>query len=116
MPWREPRTTAGRAGGSSLRCRLDDWSVVALLRHVHAGPVRRVRPGTEVASWDVVADSGSVRAKHGGELTGPNPADRSRAGTKCQVAASSDGMPLGPVPSAANLHDTRLFWHLLYLA
>src|SRR3954452_18097330 len=116
MPWREPRTTAGRAGGSSLRCRVDDGSVVALLRNVHAGPVRRVRPRTEVASWGVVADSGSVRAKHGGELTGPNPTDRSKAETKCQVVSSSDGMLLGAAPSAANVHDTRLFWHLLHLA
>jgi hypothetical protein len=28
-----------------------------------------VRAGPEVASWEVVVDSCSVRAKHGGELT-----------------------------------------------
>ena len=58
----------------------------------------------------------SVRAKHGGELTGPNPTDRGKAGTKYHVVASTDGIPLGVVPSAANVHDTRLFRHLLYLA
>ena len=30
--------------------------------------------------------------------------------------ASTDGIPLGVVPSAANVHDTRLFPHLLRLA
>ena len=30
--------------------------------------------------------------------------------------ASTDGLPLGVVPSAANVHDTRLFPHLLRLA
>ena len=30
--------------------------------------------------------------------------------------ASTDGLPLAAVPSAANVHDTRLFPHLLRLA
>ena len=64
----------------------------------------------------MVVDSCSVRAKRGGELTGPNPTDRGKAGTKYHVVASTDGTPLGVVPSAANVHDTRLFPHLLRLA
>jgi hypothetical protein len=75
-----------------------------------------VRAGPEAAPWDVVVDSCSVRAKRGGELTGPNPTDRGKAGTKYHVVASTDGLPLGVVPSAANVHDTRLFPHLLRLA
>jgi transposase len=116
VQWRELRAAAGRACGSTLRRRLDDWSATALLRRVHAALIRMVRSGPEVASWDVVVDSCSVRAKRGGELTGPNPTDRGKAGTKYHVVASTDGLPLGVVPSAANVHDTRLFPHLLRLA
>jgi hypothetical protein len=61
-------------------------------------------------------DSCSVRAKRGGELTGPNPTDRGKPGTKYHVAVATDGLPLGVVPSAANVHDTCLFPHLLCLA
>ncbi len=75
-----------------------------------------VRSGPEVASWDIVVDSCSVRAKRGGELTGPNPTDRGKTGTKYHVVASTDSLPLGVVPSAANVHDTRLFPYLLRLA
>jgi hypothetical protein len=32
------------------------------------------------------------------------------------IVASTDGLPLAAVPSAANVHDTRLFPHLLRLA
>ena len=64
----------------------------------------------------MVVDSCSVRAKRGGELTGPNPTDRGKAGTKYHVVVATDGIPLGVVPSAANVHDTRLFPHLLRLA
>ncbi|MFL5333340.1 MAG: IS5 family transposase, partial [Geminicoccaceae bacterium] len=116
VQWRELRATAGRACGSTLRRRLDDWSAVALLRRVHAVLVRRVRAGPNAAPWDVVVDSCSVRAKHGGELTGPNPTDRGKAGTKYHMVVSTHGLPLGAVPSAANVHDTRLFRHLLHLA
>src|SRR5688500_14902007 len=116
VQWRELRATAGRACGSTLRRRLDDWSATAVLRRVHVVLVRMVRSGPEVASWDVAVDSCSVRAKRGGELIGPNPTDRGKAGTKYHVVASTDGLPLAAVPSAANVHDTRLFPHLLRLA
>jgi transposase len=116
VQWRELRAAAGRACGSTLRRRLDDWSGTALLRRVHVALVRMVRAGPEPACWDVVVDSCSVRAKRGGELTGPNPTDRGKPGTKYHVVVSTDGIPLGVVPSAANVHDTRLFPHLLRLA
>src|SRR3954471_17364553 len=116
VQWRELRATAGRACGSTLRRRLDDWGATALLRRVHLALIRMVRAGPEPASWDVVVDSCSVRAKHGGELTGPNPTDRGKAGTKYHVVVATEGIPLGAVPSAANVHDTRLFPHLLHLA
>src|SRR3954451_11217175 len=109
VQWRELRAIVGRASGSTLRRRLDDWSAVALLRRVHAVLVRMVRAGPEAAPWDVVVDSCSVRAKHGGELTGPNPTDRGKPGTKYHVVVATDGIPLGAVPSAANVHDTRPF-------
>ena len=116
VQWRELRATAGRASSSTLRRRLDGWSTTALLRQVHAALIRMVRSGPELAPWDVVVDSCSVRAKRGGELTGPNPTDRGKAGTKNHIAASTEGIPLGIVASAANVHDTRLFPHLLRLA
>jgi transposase len=116
VQWRELRATAGRGSGSTLRRHLDDWRATAVLRRVHVALVRMVRAGPEAAPWDVVVDSCSVRAKRGGELTGPNPTDRGKAGTKYHVVVATDGLPLGVVPSAANVHDTRLFPHLLRLA
>jgi hypothetical protein len=82
VPWRELRATADRTCGSTLRRRLDGWSATALLRRVHVVLIRMVRAGPESAPWDVVVDSCSVRAKRGGEPTGPNPTDRGKAGTK----------------------------------
>jgi transposase len=116
VQWRELRATVGRACGSTLRRRLDSWHATALLRQVHTVLIRMVRAGPEAKPWDVVVDSCSVRAKRGGELSGPNPTDRGKLGTKYHVVVSTDGIPLGAIPSAANVHDTQLFPHLLRLA
>ena len=113
--WRELRAELGRASGSTLRRRLREWSATALLHRVHAVLVRMMRSGPETAAaaWDVVIDSCSVRAKHGGELTGPNPTDRGKWGTKYHVVVASDGIPLAALPAAANVHDPMLFPGLL---
>jgi transposase len=114
VQWRELRAADGRVSGSTLR-RLSDWSATALLRRVHAALVRMARSGPEAAAaaWDVVVDSCSVRAKHGGELTRPNPTDRGKRGTKYHVVVATDGIPLAALPSAANVHDTMLLPSLL---
>jgi ABC-type uncharacterized transport system permease subunit len=111
VQWRELQATGDRVCGATLRRRLTEWSTTALLRRVHAVLVRMVRSGPEaaVAAWDVIIDSCSVRAKRGGELTGQNPTDRAKRGTKYHVVVASDGSPLAALPSAANVHDTMLF-------
>jgi hypothetical protein len=38
VQWRELRAAAGRACGSTLRRRLDEWSATALLRRVSTRP------------------------------------------------------------------------------
>jgi transposase len=116
VQWRELRGVDGRASGSTLRRRLDEWHRTALLWRVHAVLVRMVRSGPDAAAWDVVVDSCSVRAKHGDELTGPNSTDRGKPGTKYHVVVSTDGLPLAAIPSPVNVHDTKLFPDLLRLA
>jgi transposase len=118
VQWRELQADRGRASGSTLRRRLRDWRDVALLPRVHAVLLRMARSGPEAAAQalDIVVDSCSVRAKHGGELTGPNPTDRGKRGTKDHIVVSTDGWPLGAVASAANVSDTKMFPELLRLA
>src|SRR4051794_9495063 len=125
MQWRELGATGDRVGGATLRRRLGDWSAEAPLNRGHAMRVRIVRSGPEAAAvaWDVVIGSCSVRAKRGGELTGPNPTDRAKRGTQYHVIVdhvivdhvivASEGIPLAALPCAANGNDTRLVPALL---
>lgn len=116
VQWRELKATDGRVSGSTLRHRLDEWHTMALLRRFHAVLVRMARSGPDATVWDLVVDSCSVRAKRGGELTGANPTDRGKPGTKYHVVVSTDGLPLAVVPSPANVHNTKLFPDQLRLA
>ena len=118
VQWRELSARDGRASGSTLRRRLGEWRDIALLPRVHAVLLRMARsdPETAARDLDVIVDSCSVRAKHGGELTGPNPTDRGKPGTKYHVVVAGDGLPLGAVALAANVHDTKMFPELLRLA
>jgi transposase len=108
-PWRSPKATPAQASGSTLRRRLAAWADVNLLQRVHALLLVAMLRG----SPDLILDSCSVRAKRGGDLTGPDPTDRGKRGTKYHVAVTGDGVPVACAATAANVNDTvpleRLF-------
>jgi transposase len=45
--------------------------------------------------------------KKGGDLTGPNPTDRAKAGSKMHVLSDRAGIPLAVAVSGANVHDSQ---------
>ena len=110
-PWRSLRATADKASGSTLRRAFERWARTGLLQKVHALLVAMLR-GNPV----LILDSCSVRAKRGGDLTGPNPTDRGKKGTKYHVAVNGDGVPVACTATAANVNDTVLFERLFLAA
>jgi len=110
-PWRSLKATPTQASGSTLRRRLAEWAAINLLQRVHALLVAMLR-----GDPDLILDSCSVRAKRGGDLTGPNPTDRGKRGTKYHVAVTSDGVPVACAATAANINDTVLFERLFLTA
>jgi transposase len=51
--------------------------------------------------------------KKGSELTGPNPVDRGKPGSKYHLLVDATGLPLHVLCSAANTHDSKMFEPLL---
>ncbi|GAA1329197.1 hypothetical protein GCM10009610_66250 [Pseudonocardia xinjiangensis] len=49
----------------------------------------------------------------GGELTGRNPTDRGKSGSKYHLLCDANGLPLHALISPANTHDSKLFEPLL---
>jgi len=114
-PWRSLRATQAQASGSTLRRRLAEWAWTGVLRHVHSMLVGMLRSQPDLAR-DLIVDSCSVRAKRGGDLTGPNPTDRVKKGTKYHVVVNGDGLPVACVATAANVPDTVVFERLFRTA
>ncbi len=98
-----------------MRRRLADWARTGVLRHVHSMLLGMLRSQPDIA-LDLIVDSSVVRAKRGGELTGPNPTDRAKKGTKYHVAVNGDGLPVACVATAANVPDTVMFERLFRAA
>ena len=106
-PWRSLTATENQARGSTLRRFLTRWAKMGLLAKVHVLLVSMLR-----GHPDLILDSCSVRAKRGGDLTGPNPTDRGKQGTKYHLATTGDGLPVACAVTAANVNDTVLFERL----
>ena len=106
-PWRTLRAGVEEASGSTLRRRLREWAETGVLAKTHALLVAMLR-----GNPTLILDSCSVRAKRGGDLTGPNPTDRAKKGTKYHVATRGDGIPVACLATAANVSDTVMFERL----
>ena len=80
-PWCALMATEEQASGSTLRRCLARWAKTCLLAKVHVLLLGMLR-----GHHDLILNACSVRAKRGGDLTGPNPTDRAKRGTKYHVA------------------------------
>ncbi len=114
-PWRSLRATDASASGSTLQRRLADWARTGVLWHVHSMLVGMLRSQPDLAR-DLIVDSCSVRAKRSGELTGSNPTDRAKRGTKYHVAVNGDSLPVACAATSANVTDTVVFERLFRAA
>jgi transposase len=110
-PWRSLRASEAEVSGATLRRRLTEWTRTDLLWQVHVTLVGLLR-----GHPDLILDSCSVRAKRGGDLTGRNPTDRGKRGTKYHVAVDGRGVPVACAVTGANVPDTVLFKRLFAAA
>jgi transposase len=80
-------------------------------RGVGETPPRRAsgtEPGGPAGLFEGLPGIGQRPGKKGGELTGPNPTDRAKLGTKYHLLVTADGLPLAVAISGANRHDSIL--------
>ncbi len=82
--------------GSGVTCwrRLRDWQEAGIWARLHRVVLDRL--GQQgFLNWSRTApDSVSVRAKRGVSLTGPNPTDRGKPGSKYHLLVDATGLPL----------------------
>ncbi|WP_447008404.1 IS5 family transposase [Saccharothrix isguenensis] len=104
--WRELPPSFGVTVPTAHR-RFTEWTKAALWRRLHQAVLAELGSRGEVDWSRAILDAASVRAKKGANLTGPNPVDRGKPGSKIHVVSDRAGIPLAVGVSAANLHDSQ---------
>jgi transposase len=109
VPWRL-LPTRELGCGSPVTCwrRLRDWQRAGVWRRLHHLLLDQLGRDGQLDWSRACLDSLSVRAKRGGCLTGPNPTDRDKPGSKYHLLVGRGGIPLTVGLSAANTHDSLL--------
>ncbi|MFG2896038.1 IS5 family transposase [Streptomyces zaomyceticus] len=82
------------------------WSRAGVWGRLHEEILHRLDDAGLLDLSRAVLDSAHVRARRG-ELTGPSPVDRGKAGSKMHVLSDANGLPLLVGVSAANTHDSQ---------
>jgi transposase len=108
LRWRDLPQELGYGSGVACWRRLRQWQAAGVWVAVHRTLLNWLG-GLGAIDWSRASvDSTSVRAKRGGEATGPNPTDRGKRGSKYHVLVDRQGVPLAVQLSAANVHDCKL--------
>ena len=109
IPWRL-LPTRELGCGSPVTCwrRLRDWQRAGVWQQLHHLLLDELGRQGQLDWSRTSLDSVSVRAQAGGCLTGPNPTDRGKPGSKDHLLVDRGGIPLAVGLSAANTHDSLL--------
>ncbi|WSW29904.1 IS5 family transposase [Streptomyces sp. NBC_01003] len=104
--WRHlPPTSGTSPPPPTAHRRLTVWTEAGLWRRLHRAVLDELGAPGEVDRTSAIVDAASVRAKRG-SLTGPNPVDRGKKGSKLHVLSDAQGIPLAVAVSGANMHDS----------
>jgi transposase len=85
--------------------RFTEWTQAGLWRRLHQAVLDQLGSRGLIDYSRAVLDAASVRATKGSPLTGPNPVDRGKSGSKIQALSDRAGLPLAVGVSAANTND-----------
>jgi transposase len=103
--WNDLPREMGCGSGSRCRRRLQQWQQAGVWQRLHALLLAELH-GADKIDWSRAAVGASfVRARGGGEQTGPSPVDRRKKGSKHHVVVDAHGIPLAATPGAANAPD-----------
>ena len=105
IQWEDLPCEMGCGCGMTCWRRLRDWQQEGVWDRLHELLLAELNKADKIDWSRAAADSSSVRAVGGGELTGPNPTDRRKLGSKHHLVTDAQGVPLQVELSAANTSD-----------
>jgi transposase len=102
--WNDVPRAFGCSGRTAHR-RLQSWRKLGLFGSLHQLFLDALRRAGKLSADTVILDSFHVRAHGGGELTGPNPTDRRKKGSKHTVLVDERGTPLVILTCGSHVSD-----------
>ncbi|WP_404818686.1 IS5 family transposase [Streptomyces triticiradicis] len=104
--WQQlPSASFGPSGATAHR-RFTEWSKARVWAKLHRLVLDELGARGELDWSCCVIDSVNMRALKG-DLTGPNPVDRGKCGSKIHLITERTGLPLSVGISGANMHDSQ---------
>ncbi|MFJ8312880.1 IS5 family transposase [Streptomyces sp. NPDC094147] len=105
--WQQlPSASFGPSGATAHR-RFAEWSKARVWAKLHRLVLDELGSRGELDWSRCAIDSVNMRALKKGDLTGPNPVDRGKYGSKIHLITERTGLPLSVGISGANLHDSQ---------
>ncbi|WP_373311178.1 IS5 family transposase [Streptomyces fumanus] len=101
--------------GSGMTCwrRLRDWNEAGVWQRLHEVLLAELNAASRLDWSRCVVDSSHVRGLKRGQLTGPSPVDRGRAGSKHHLITDGFGTPLAVLLTGGNRNDITQLLPLL---
>lgn len=91
--------------------RFGHWTDGGLWRRIHVAALDEFGARGEIDWSRAILDAASVRAK-GGELTGPNPIDRGKPGSKLYLLSDANRLPLVVGITTVSTHNHARLGHV----
>jgi transposase len=107
ISWRHLPGELGFGSGVTCWRRFRRWWEAGVWRGLHQMLLAELHARGAIDWSAVCLDASHIRAKKGGETTGPSPVDRSRPGSKHHIACDGSGIPLAVLTTAGNVPDIK---------
>ncbi|MFJ7414695.1 IS5 family transposase [Streptomyces sp. NPDC098077] len=104
--WRQLPPMFGASWQTAHR-RFTHWTEARVRAKLHRLVLDELGARGELDWSRCAIDSVSLRAAKRGPLTGPNPTDRGKLGSKIHLITDRNGLPLSLGISGANMHDSQ---------
>lgn len=93
---------------TTIRRRRDEWIAAGIFDELERICIEVFDQTIGLDLADLSVDGCISKCINGGELSGRNPVDRGKGGTKRSIIVDVNGIPLGFVLAPANAHDSPL--------
>lgn len=107
-PWKLLPKEYGVSGSTANHYHIF-WSKRGVYTELWGDQLQELKEDKILTTRVVIIDCSLSKARYGGSLTGRNPTDRGKLGSKRSLLVSREGIPLSVTAAKANTHDSKLF-------